>query len=89
MEEKLKSILRITLGWVFIFLGIAGLLLPFLQGILFLVIGLYLLSHESPRAKNLLKKVRERFPSLARKLDQVKAKNKHLLKRIRKRGRSS
>jgi len=88
MEEKLKSLLRIALGWVFIILGVAGLFLPFLQGVLFLLIGLYLLSHESPRAKDLLKKIRQRFPALAKKLDQVKAKNKHLLKRIRKRGRS-
>ena len=42
----MKRWLLIGLGWFFIVLGIAGLVLPFLQGILFLVVGLILLSRE-------------------------------------------
>lgn len=42
---------RIVAGVAFLILGFLGLFLPFLQGILFLTIGLTLLSHESERAR--------------------------------------
>src|SRR5512145_81506 len=38
----LWPILRQVLGWLFIILGLLGLVLPFLQGVLFLVIGIML-----------------------------------------------
>ncbi|MBN2056370.1 hypothetical protein JW905_15715 [bacterium] len=40
---------RIVTAWVFLVLGGLGLFLPFLQGILFLLIGLTLLSKDNPR----------------------------------------
>ncbi|MHB8170617.1 MAG: PGPGW domain-containing protein [Thermincolia bacterium] len=76
MKAKIKSLITQIFGWLFILLGIAGLFLPFLQGILFILIGLYLLSHESPWAKKLLYKLRLRFPKLAHALDEAKARNK-------------
>ena len=42
---------KIAAGIGLLALGVIGLFLPFLQGILFLVMGLSLLSTESPRAK--------------------------------------
>lgn len=63
-----------SLGWTFILLGIAGLFLPILQGILFLLIGLSLLSTVSPRAGRLLMRVKERFPRLHGKLEEAKVK---------------
>ena len=41
MNQKRKRWLILLTGWGFILLGIAGLFLPILQGILFLVIGLH------------------------------------------------
>ncbi|WP_418791576.1 PGPGW domain-containing protein [Phosphitispora sp. TUW77] len=64
MQAQAKRILIMILGWLFIILGIAGLFLPFLQGILFLLIGLYLLSHESRWAKTQLHKIKKRHPVL-------------------------
>ena len=58
-----ERILRPLLGWLFIFLGVIGLFLPLLQGVLFLVIGLTLLSNRYVFAKRLLDKARARFPS--------------------------
>lgn len=49
---------RILAGGVFLVLGVAGLFLPFLQGILFLVIGFSLLSSESEHARRLLVRVK-------------------------------
>ena len=46
MAQKLKRIAVIVIGWVFLLLGIAGLFLPILQGVLFILIGLMILSTE-------------------------------------------
>jgi hypothetical protein len=43
-------------------LGIVGLFLPFLQGILFIVMGLSLLSTESPRAKAWMERLQAHLP---------------------------
>ena len=40
MKTHAKRILLLMVGWSFILLGIAGLFLPILQGVLFLLIGL-------------------------------------------------
>lgn len=76
MKSKLKSILIIITGWMFIILGILGLFLPFLQGILFILIGLYILSFESPTAKKILSIVKHRFPTLHKKFEEAKKKAK-------------
>jgi len=59
-----KRIVILIAGWIFIALGVAGLFLPFLQGILFLLIGLVILSREYSWARRILGKVRTRFPKL-------------------------
>ncbi len=59
-------------GWTFIVLGIAGLFLPVLQGILFLLIGLIILSSEYVWAHKLLKRAVHRFPSLEKHLDSAR-----------------
>lgn len=72
MQTYLKNILLIIIGWLFVFFGILGLFLPVLQGVLFLLIGLYLLSLKSPLAKRVLGKVRRRFPSLSGKIEHAR-----------------
>lgn len=74
MKARLKKIGLLVLGWTFIVLGIAGLFLPVLQGILFLVIGLLILSTEYVWAHHLLQKLRDRFPAVATQLDKAKEK---------------
>ena len=51
MRQQLWRFGKITVGSLLLVLGVIGLFLPFLQGILFLIMGLSLLSTESPRAK--------------------------------------
>jgi uncharacterized membrane protein YbaN (DUF454 family) len=74
MNPRMKRLLIWCLGWVFIVLGILGLFLPVLQGILFLLIGLYLLSSTSPWAEKLLNKLRERFPKISKTFEEAKEK---------------
>lgn len=52
---------RVAAGVLFLVLGILGFFLPVLQGILFSVIGLTLLSTESERARSLLDWMHRRF----------------------------
>ncbi len=61
---RFKRIALIILGWIFIALGIVGLFLPVLQGILFLLVGLVILSTEYHWVRKLLEKARTRFPKL-------------------------
>jgi uncharacterized protein len=82
MKTLAKRVLVQTIGWIFILLGIAGLFLPILQGVLFLLIGLMILSTEYVWAHHLLRKIRERFPHLAEKVDHAAQKANSWLRRM-------
>ena len=60
--KEFKNIGIVIIGWVFIGLGILGLFLPILQGIVFILIGLSILSSRSPWVRRFLKHIEERFP---------------------------
>jgi uncharacterized membrane protein YbaN (DUF454 family) len=62
----IRRLAIICFGWLFIVLGVAGLFLPVLQGILFLCVGLIILSLEYKWARQILQKGRERFPVVDR-----------------------
>jgi uncharacterized membrane protein YbaN (DUF454 family) len=79
MMTLAKRTLIYLIGWTFILLGIVGLFLPFLQGILFLVIGLLVLSKESTIAKNLLHRIEKRYPIQYQKMHEF---NERLKKRF-------
>lgn len=70
MMALAKKTLIYVIGWAFILLGIVGLFLPILQGILFLLIGLLVLSKQSQFAKNILRRVKERYPDQYRKMHE-------------------
>jgi uncharacterized membrane protein YbaN (DUF454 family) len=74
MRSKAKRIAIKVSGWCFIVLGILGLVLPILQGILFLLVGLYLLSDDSPWAARVLHRVRKKFPKIHEKFEEAKLK---------------
>lgn len=69
-----RRVLVIAVGWLFLLLGIAGLFLPVLQGVLFILIGLAILSTEYIWAHHLLRRLHERFPKLARPLQMARDK---------------
>ena len=81
MQATIKRALVLVAGWGFILLGIAGLFLPILQGILFLLIGLFILSSEYVWAHRLLQKLKQRFPRIAAQFDIAKAKAERKLGR--------
>lgn len=69
-----RRVLVLVVGWGFLLLGIAGLFLPILQGVLFILIGLVILSTEYIWAHHLLHRLHQRFPKLARPLEIAREK---------------
>ncbi len=81
----MKNIIIALFGYTFIGTGMVGIFLPFLQGILFIVIGVYLLSIGSPKVHKKLHLVylafKARFPNIAKTLEKVEKKWEDMLAR--------
>jgi len=81
MKQTVKKVTAIVAGWVFIVLGVIGLFLPIMQGILFIIIGLTILSTEYVWAHHLLTKLRSRFPKIASYSDRARDKATYWVRR--------
>ncbi len=77
MQEKVKEIAILVLGWTFIGLGIIGLFLPVLQGILFIMIGLAILSSRSATVQRFLKYLENRYPQYYERVEGWREKVRH------------
>ncbi len=86
-RTRWKRLLILLTGWLFVLLGILGLFLPILQGILFLAIGFYLLSLESPWVHRRMDRVRERYPRIGATMDEARLRAARIARRIRARQR--
>jgi len=82
MNRRPKRVLVLIVGWFFILLGILGLFLPILQGVLFILIGLIILSSEYVWAHHLLARLKQRFPKLGRVADQASEKARVWMQRL-------
>jgi len=82
MNVHVKRVLVLFVGWGFILLGIVGLFLPVLQGVLFLLVGLIILSSEYVWAHHLITRLRQRFPKLGSIADQAAGKAASWLQRL-------
>lgn len=69
--KKGTKLIMMTLGWLLVALGIIGLFLPILQGIILIVIGLYLLSFYSPWVQERVDKAKVKYPKVGRVFDKV------------------
>ena len=63
VRKHIRRITVLVIGWMLVGLGIVGLFLPVLQGVLFILLGLYVLSRESETARHWLHKVRDKYPA--------------------------
>jgi uncharacterized membrane protein YbaN (DUF454 family) len=61
----------IVSGWIALAVGVVGLFLPVLPGVLLLLLGLWLLSHEYPWARRWSAELRRRFPATMRRLQRL------------------
>lgn len=60
----MKSVLMLVAGWLCIVVGIAGLVLPFIPGMVLIVTGVMLLAQSYSWARSLLDRIYRRFPSV-------------------------
>jgi uncharacterized protein len=88
MTPQAKRILILIVGWGFILLGIVGLILPFLQGILFILVGLIILSSQYAWARLLLSRLRRRFPKIGGLVDTASVRAKRWMRRLASRENS-
>ncbi len=71
MAPLLIRLLALAAGWFFVALGVVGLFLPFLQGIFFLIIGVYLLAKFSPKFRTWMRTYRGKHRHLDTFLDKI------------------
>ncbi len=64
MRRGVRGLVRHLLGWGFLALGVVGLVLPVIQGVLFIAVGLLLLAPDIPAFARLLGWAENRFPRL-------------------------
>ena len=72
--NQFKKTAIVIIGWIFIGLGILGLFLPILQGILFIMIGLAILSSRSESVRRFLKHIEERYPHHHQRMEHWREK---------------
>jgi len=72
-SHPLRRLALLVAGWAFVLLGIAGLFLPVLQGVLFLFIGITLLSLASPRVRLWRIRLGRRFPAFRAGQEKARA----------------
>ncbi len=70
-RSRFERLLIVGAGWLCILLGIIGGLLPVLQGWMFTVAGLLILSREYEWAHNMVAWMRRRFPRFAGAMDRA------------------
>ncbi|MFP3869205.1 MAG: hypothetical protein ACLFUU_13815 [Desulfobacteraceae bacterium] len=68
----MRRIVRITAGVILILLGIPGLVLPILQGWLFLALGALLLSVDIPFFDRMVNWIGDRVPGIRKPVERVR-----------------
>jgi uncharacterized membrane protein YbaN (DUF454 family) len=67
---------RIITGYFFVILGFIGLFLPVLQGVFFIILGLFILAPESKFIRKGLEKFREKYPGIFLKVSNFRQEGK-------------
>lgn len=71
MKKYSIKVGMLVLGWILVALGIVGLFIPFLQGIIFLVLGALILSRHSLWFAKKLAFYKDRYPAFAKLMNKV------------------
>ncbi len=79
--------LMLGVGYGFLGLGVVGLFLPILQGVLFLAIGLIILSRHAPWAERLILRLKTRYPRAGELFTRAEVMAERLLHRFARRVR--
>lgn len=79
--------LTLGVGYGFLGLGVLGLFLPILQGVLFLAIGLIILSRHAAWAERLILRLKSRYPRAGHVFTRAEVTVERLLHRLARRVR--
>jgi len=74
MMEFRPSIKRKAAGWSLMVLGVLGLVLPFLQGFLFLALGMFVLRHQYLWAHRAMGWVASRWPQMVGTVERMETR---------------
>ncbi len=77
MRGTVGRVVRHVIGWSLLVLGIAGLVLPVLQGWLFIALAALLLAPDVPFFARVLDWIERRFPALRHPIARARAKFGH------------
>lgn len=75
--EEFKRVGILIIGWIFVGLGVLGLFLPILQGVLFIIVGLAILSSRSETVKRWLKHFESRHPHYHAQVEKWRTRMKN------------
>ena len=76
-HRQLSPVTRVVLfvvGWTLVLIGIAGLVLPGIQGILTILLGLGVLSVASRSVHRLLRRIFQRWPAVWDRIEAFREK---------------
>ncbi|HQP42150.1 MAG TPA: PGPGW domain-containing protein [Thermoanaerobaculales bacterium] len=82
-RRPLVRVAMLTVGWALVALGAIGLALPLLQGVLLILLGLWVLSRESTVARRLHDRLLNRYPGLRTAVERAKARMRRVRQRLR------
>ncbi len=74
MRRMMGRVVRHVLGWGSLALGVAGLVLPVIQGWLFIALGALLLAPDVPFFARLLDRIERRIPALRHPIAKMRAR---------------
>jgi hypothetical protein len=77
MISGVRRVVRHIAGWTLLFLGVAGLFLPVLQGWLFIALAALLLAPDVPLFGRLLDWIENRFPALRGSIHRARGRFGH------------
>jgi len=77
MRQGIGRVVRHILGWGMLALGVAGLVLPVLQGWLFIAIGALILARDVPFFARMLDRIERRIPALRHPIARARARFGH------------
>lgn len=70
--KQIRRVVVLAIGWTLIAIGVVGLFVPILQGVLFIMLGLYVLSRESRLARHWLARLKQRYPKVYARVRAIK-----------------
>ena len=74
MVDLRPSWKRKLAGWGLIVFGVVGVILPFLHGMIFLLLGVFMMREQYLWAHNALAPLHRRFPGMMSRMDGMEAK---------------